>query len=373
MQEPVIADDKDDVQRTLKYGSERYVFGQVPLVAILLLLSVATQVWPSVFPWEAQMLGAVVALACFGFIAFALFRRFVEPGRPRLVLAPDGIFQRLSHGRILHIPWDEVQDVKSVTQRLVNISGFVQTILNVPAVVVPKKFYGSVMPLPPWHKRPLNWGHFAEGGNGIVRILFRPAYLGTTGKELRAAIESRWRAFSRHPNAKLPPVEDELGPEHAIPSLVRRLAPAAVIVLAALPALFFILLPEKLSEGTRASYLDDHLDKTGVPARLADGSMKRLRRSEIAKAGVPQCPETTRSETWIPAYIAAASCIADLALPSGQRATAVFRLGTKSYKVEYTPGSFRDEKAVVPVSLSLEEADALLCKLGHCGPGGPKR
>lgn len=364
-----MADERDDVNRVLKYGSERFLVGQIPLAAFLLAIGIGTQVWPSNFPRMAQFLGAVLALASFAFIAFALFRRFVEPAPPRLVLAPDGISQRLSHGRILHIPWDEMQDVKSVTQRLVNLTGIPQTVFNVPAVIVSEKFYYSVMPLQPWHKRPLNWGHFAEGGNGIVRVLFRPSFLGTTGKELRAAIESRWRAFSHHPNAKLPPREDEFGPEHSIPSWVRRWAPAAVIVLAALPPLYFILTPDELSEGTRSHYLDDLLDKTGVPARLADGSMKRLRRSDIASSGIPHCPETTRSETWIQAYIASASCIADLTLPSGERATAAFRLGTKIYTVEYKLGSFREEKAIVPISLSLEEANALLCRLGRCAPG----
>ena len=368
-----MADAKDDVQQVLKYGSGRYVFRQIPWGAAGLLLGLATQIWPAIFPWLGQMFGAVLAMASFGFIAFALFRRFVEPGKPRLVLAPDGIFQRLSHGRILHIPWDEVQDVKSVTQTLVNISALVQTILNVPAVVVSEKFYDSVMPVQPWHKRPLNWGHFAEGGGGKVRVLFRPAFLGTTGKELRAAIESRWRAFSRHPNAQLPPREDELGPEHAIPSWVRRLTPLAFFLLAALPSLYFILTPKELSAGMRSGYLADLLDRTGVPARLADGRIARLRRSDLSAIAVPECPETTRSETWIPSYIAAATCIAELTLPSGERATAVFRLGTKTYTTEYQLGSFREERAIVTLPLSAEEADALLCRLGHCAPGGGRK
>ncbi|MGE3145979.1 MAG: hypothetical protein AB7K35_10365 [Pseudorhodoplanes sp.] len=368
-----MADAKDDVQQVRKYSSGRYVFRQIPWAAAALLLGLATQIWPAIFPWQGQMIGALLALAGLGYILFALFRRFVEPGRPRLVLAPDGIFQRLSHGRILHIPWDEVQDVKSVTQRLVNVSWFVQTILHVPAVVVSEKFYDGAMPAQPWHKLPLNWGHFAEGGGGKVRVLFRPAFLGTTGKDLRAAIESRWRAFSRHPNAQLPPEEDERGPEHAIPSWVRRLAPLAFIVLAALPALYFILSPKELSEGMRSGYLADLLDRTGVPARLADGRIARLRRSDLSAVAVPECPETTRSDTWFPSYVAAATCIAVLTLPSGERATAVFRLGTKTFTVEYQLGAFREERATVTLPLSAEEADALLCRLGHCGPGGGKR
>jgi hypothetical protein len=311
-------------------------------------------------------------LASFAYIVFALWRRYVAPGPPRLVLSPDGIHQRLSHGRILHIPWDEVQGVVSVDQRLINIAGLPQTILAVPAVVVSDRFYDGAMPQQPWLKRPLTWGHFAERGNGGVRILFRPAFLGTRGRDLREAIETRWRAFSRHPNAKLPPCEDEPGAADLAPSWVRRWTPAALLLLAALPALYFTL-SAQLSEETRSSYLDQLLDREGVAARLADGRVVRLRRSEVAAAEIPDCPETTRSKSWIPSYVATASCTAVLTLPSGERATAVFRLVTQTQTVEYQLGKFREQVARVVAPLSLEEADALLCRLGHCGPGARKR
>jgi len=368
---PSVVDDQDDVQRTLKYGSERYLVSQIPLLGILLMLGVATQVWPSAVPWQGYFVGAGLALASFAYIVFALWRRYVAPGPQRLVLSPDGIDQRLSHGRILHIPWDEVQGVVSVDQSVINIVGLPQTILKVPAVVVSERFYDGAMPEQPWLKRSLNWGHFAERGNGGVRILFRPAFLGTRGRDLRQAIETRWRAFSGHPNAKLPPSEDEPTAADMAPSWVRRWTPAALLLLAALPALYFTL-SAQLSEETRSSYLGQLLDKDGVAARLADGRMVRLHRSDVAAAGIPDCPETTRSKTWIPTYVATTSCTAVLTLPSGERATAVFRLVTQTQTVEYQFGKFREQVARVVAPLSLEEADALLCRLGHCGPGARK-
>lgn len=363
-----MVDDKHDVQRTLKYGSERFLISQIPLVAVFLLLGIATQVWPSVFSGPGHFVGAALAVASFAFIVFALFRRYVSPGPPRLVLSPDGIHQRLSHNHTLHIPWDEVRSVVSVDQRLVNISGFVQTILKVPAVVVSKAFYDSVMPIQPWMRRPLNWGHFAESGNGVVRILFRPAFLGTRGTELRRAIESRWRAFSRHPAAKLPPRADEPSVAEMAPSWLRRWAPAILVALAALPAFYFVFSAE-LSEETRSWHLGEVLDKHGVPARLADGRMVRLRRSDVAAVGIPECPNTIQSKSWIPPSIATASCTASVTLPSGVRAIVVFRLVTETQTVEYSYGKFRQQSALVAAALTLEEADALLCRLGHCGPG----
>jgi hypothetical protein len=363
-----MVEDKHDVQRTLKYGSERFLVSQIPLVAVFLVLGIATQLWPSLVPWQGHVIGAALAMASFAFIMFALFRRFVAPGAPRLVLSPDGIHQRLSHNITLHIPWDEVQNVVSADQRLVNISGFVQTILKAPAVVVSKAFYDGVMPTQPWMRRPFNWGHFAEGDNREVRILFRPAFLGTQGTELRRAIESRWRAFSRHPAAKLPPSADEPSAAWVAPSWLRRWTPAIIVGLAALPA-FYVLFSAKLPEETRSWHLGQLLDKGRAQARLADGSMVHLRRSDIATVGVPECPDITRSKSWIPSSIATASCTAQISLRSGEPAIAVFRLVTETQTVEYSYGKVRQQSALVAAEFTLEEADALLCRLGHCGPG----
>jgi hypothetical protein len=363
-----VVDDKHDVHRTLKYGSERFLIGQIPLAAIFLMLGIATLLWPSDVTWQGQFVGAALAMASFAFIVLALFRRYVAPGPPRLVLSPDGIHQRLSHNRTLHIPWDEVQSVVSVDHRLVNIAGYVQTILKVPAVVVSRAFYDSVMPIQAWMRQPLNWGHFAESDNGVVRILFRPAFLGTRGTELRQAIESRWRAFSRHPAAKLPPRVDEPSAAEMAPSWLRRWMPALLVALAALPAFYFVFSAE-LPEGTRSWHLGEALDKHGVPARLTDGRMVRLRRNDVAAIGIPECPDTTRSKSWIPASVATASCTADIILPTGERAIAAFRLVTETQTIEYRYGKFREQSALVAAPLTLEEADAQLCRLGHCGPG----
>jgi hypothetical protein len=287
------------------------------------------------------------------------------------VLSPDGIRQRLSHGRILHIPWDEVQGVVSVDQTVMNVLGFYQTILNVPAVVVSEAFYDRVMPLQPWSRRPLNWGHFAEARKGTVRVLFRPAFLGTRGRDLRHAIETRWRAFSRHPNAKLPSREDE-SRARVLPMWMARWALPVILVLSALFPLYLILSPTELTEATRSAYLDDLLDKGGVTARLADGRMALLRRGDVATVSIPEC-EQTRSTSWMPSHVTAASCSAGLTLPSGERAVAIFRLATETQTVEYQLGKFREQSYLVTAPLSLEEADAASCRLGHCGPDSRKR
>jgi hypothetical protein len=199
----VVADDGDDIHRERAFGSERYILRQIPLVAILFALGSVALVWPSEFEWQGHLIGAALALASFAYIVFACIRAFV-PGPPRLVLAKDGIRQRLSHGRILNIPWDEVQGVLTVDQRLMNVRGFWQTVRDVPAVAVSPAFYERVMPQQPFMRRPLNWGHFAEPRNGTMLVLFRHDFLGTRSQDLREAIETRWRAFSRHPNAGRP-------------------------------------------------------------------------------------------------------------------------------------------------------------------------
>jgi hypothetical protein len=366
-----VADDKNDVHQTLAYGSERYMIRHVPPVALLLLLGIATQVWPAVYHKPMSIfVGFLLAAASFAYIAFACFRYFIEPGRPRLVLSTDGIRQRLSHGRILHIPWDEVQGVVSVDHAFMTIAGMVHTMRDVPAIVVSTAFYDRVMPHQPFLRRPLNWGHFAQGNNGAVRILFPYDYLGTRAQDLRQAIETRWRAFSRHPNAKLPQREEPRRKGLLPPWLVDR-APLIILALFMLIPIYFLWRPAEFSEGSRSGYLGDLLDKSGVTARLADGRMDLLRRWDIGQASIPQCDvQTTReaARLWT-AYVSGATCTAHLTLLSGARAVAVFRIGLHTYTTEYQLGKFREQSALVAVPLSLEEADTLLCGRGHCGPG----
>jgi hypothetical protein len=380
---PVEADDKDDVHRTRAYGLERYLIGLIPFAAILLVLGlVAAQVSPHrSYPQMSVFVGMMLAMASFGFIVFACWRRFTAPARPQLVLKPQGIDQRLSHGRILHIPWDEVRDVISVDHRMWTIAGMYRTTLDVPAVVVSPAFYARVMPEVPWLRRPLNFGHFAEERDGTVRILFRQDYLGTRAEELRQAIETRWRAFSRHPNAKLPPSEASRRRAEAWRRWVGRLLVPSILVLCTLGFAYLVWDSARswaeISEGRRAGYLGELLDKGGVMARLADGRMARLYRRDVSRADVPQCDlETARNAKafWPPVLVTAATCTARLTLPSRAQALAVFRLVTETQTVEYQLNKFREESWLLPAPPpSPEEADALLCRLGHCRPDAAKR
>jgi len=369
-----VADDKDEVYQTRSYGSERYLIRHVPLAALLFGIGVLFSS-PPTWPLMGPPMRVAITIASFAYIVFACWRRFVAPGRPRLVLSTQGIDQRLSHGHILHIPWHEVQDVVSIDHQVLNVVGVWHSTGDVPAVVVSRAFYERVMPRKPWLRRSLNWGHFAKPGNGTVQILLRFDYLGTRAQDLRQAIETRWRAFSRHPNAKLPPSAESLGVRRR--SWLPRWALPSILLLCAAAALYFIwafVLVEEWSEGTRSYYLGELLDKGGVTARLADGRMTRLRRGNVSEVGVPQCELTRdRSRTWFRLQVTAATCTAQLTLPSGPRAVAVFRLVTETQTVEYKLGAFREDQFHVVAPLSLEEADALLCQLGHCGPDTPKR
>jgi hypothetical protein len=377
-----VADDKDDVHRTRAYGFERYLISLIPFAAVLLVIGLgAAQLWPHrSSPQMSIFVGTMLAMVSFAFIVFACWRRFIDPARPRLVLSTQGIDQRLSHGRILHIPWDEVRDVISVDHRMWTVAGMYRTTLDVPAVVVSPEFYARVMPEVPWLRRPLNFGHFTQGTNGAVRVLFRYDYFGAPAEDLRRAIETRWRAFSRHPAAKLPPSEASRRRAAVWQRWVSRLLVPSILVLCALGFLYLFWDSARswatISEGRRAGYLGDLLDKGGVMARLPDGRMARLYRRDVTRADMPQCDlETARNPKafWPPVLVTTASCTARLTLPSRERALAVFRLVTETQTVEYAWGKFREDSFLVPAPLSLEEADALLCRRGHCGPDAQKR
>jgi hypothetical protein len=377
-----VADDKDDVRLTRAYGFARYLIRRIPIAAFLLVMGFgAAQVWPHrSWPQMSIFVGTVLAMASFAFIVFACWRRYIDPARPRLVLSRQGIEQRLSHGHILHIPWDEVRDVVSVDHTVWTIGGMYHTTFDVPAAVVSPEFYARVMPEVPWLRRPLNFGHFAQGKNGTVRILFRHDYLGTQAEDLRQAIETRWRAFSHHPNARLPPSEASRRRAAVWRRWVSRLLVPSILVLCALGFLHLFWDSARswaeISEGRRAAYLGDLLDKGGVMARLQDGRIERLYRRDITRADVPQCDlKTARNPKafWPPVLVTMASCTARLTLPDRAQALAVFRLVTETQTMEYAYEKFREESWLVPTPLSLEEAGALLCQLGHCPPDTQKR
>lgn len=340
------------------------IIGYIPFAAIVFAIGAATQVWPDTFPWQGVYLGFVLAAASLGYIAFACFR-YVEPGKPRLTLAPDGIHQRLSRGRMLHIPWNEVRDIAAVDYTF-NASGITHTIRDIPAVVVSQAFYDRVMPPQPWLRRPMNWGHHVEAANGVVRVLFRHDLLGTTAQGLRHAIETRWRAFSTQPNARLP--SQPVAPRSRLLSWLTTQNVLLLITVGTIAYFVWALIikdPE-LSEATRSHYLAELLDKGGVTARLSDGRIGILRRHEVATTSTPSC-ETTRTRSWRPAYVTSASCTAQLALRSGGGAIAVYRIEVKTFPIEHSPGKFSEGHALVATPLNLEDADALACRLGHCG------
>jgi hypothetical protein len=362
------ADDKDDVHGERAFGSEDYMLRQIPLAAILFALGSVALLWPLEFSWPKYLTGAALALGSVGYIVFASIRAFV-PGPPRLVLSKDGIRQRLSHGRILHIPWDEVQGVIYFDHRLMNVRGFWQTVRDVPAVLVSPAFYERVMPHQPFMRRPLNWGHFAEPRDGAMLVLFRHDYLGTQRRDLREAIETRWRAFSRHPNAGRP--QHEARPVRLVPDWLLPWIAPAVLLIAVLPPAYFIWKPPELSDALRAYYLGDLLDQGGVTARMPDGRITRLLRMDVAGAETPRCDLVTVREAWrfwMP-WIAGATCTAGLSLRSGGRAMAAFRLVTETDTVEYELGKFTEQSWIVAKPMGVEEAEVHLCGLGHCGPG----
>jgi len=126
----------------------------------------------------------------------------------------------------------------------------------------------------------------------------------------------------------------------------------------------------------RTAYFREALERDGVPARLERGRMIRLRRGDVAEIGASECAARSiecseysgrrrgcrEAKVWL-------SCTYAVKHRSGSPTTAVVRLHSNP---EYqAPESPRAKPFVADGAPNLNEADDMLCGLGHwCRPAG---
>jgi hypothetical protein len=274
------------------------------------------------------------------------------------------------------IPWREVQGVDSI-----DFGIWPHRFRDVTVLLVSKAFYDAKIDVrsiwrqgPGWHR------HFIPKGKQ-VQIALHHDLLSMSASEVRDAVEARWRAFSGHPNAELPPVPRA----PCVPGVLERLAPSRAVKRVSLVALVLLALPAayywqwgwawmsfSVPEGSRSYYLEQLLKGRGVPARHADGRMAFISRDEVAEDALPDCErEIVRDATphsFTPAYTASATCTAVLRLKSGGKAVGIFRLVVADASWEDYAGKRHPGSAIVTAPMTLAEADVRLCALGECGP-----
>lgn len=377
--------DFTDVQKPLAFGYDGYFVKQVPFAAGLAALGVL------IFflvegegsrDREAMFAASILIAAGLGFIAYAYYRR-AHPHQPVLRLTSSGVRYRIPGVKEVFIPWLDVQSVESIDYSGFNWLGPVRIrFRDITAIAVSKRFYDSQINVGSLFWRGPGWEYLFVPKGDAVQITLHHDMMGLAADELRAAVETRWRAFSDHPNAKLPPVPRKPRAPGLLPEWARsrgaKLCAVIALLLLVLPALYFwqwgmAWKSFSLSEGSRQAYLGQLLDQAGVTSRLEDGRVVRLRRDEIVDAADPDCVrEIVRDPagtSFTPAYIASATCTALLKRVSGGHAMAIFKLVIVDASWEDYSGKRHPGSAIATKQLTLEEADAVLCARGYCGQG----
>lgn len=143
--------------------------------------------------------GWVVALITGGFALYALIRQ-ANPGKPIIVLSPEGIRYRIPMVKEVMIPWADVRGVDTIDikARVPRVPWRV-TYRDVTVFAVSKRFYDEHLHVDSFFQRGPGWNvHFISKGHVVQIALHKEAFRWPPA-ELRAALETRWKAFRDGP------------------------------------------------------------------------------------------------------------------------------------------------------------------------------
>lgn len=185
-----------DVHRTLAYGrhkvNRKFLFMGAVLLALGLLL---LQLPRSSFDTYDRVMLVFTFLLGGGMTLYALYRSLF-PGKPMLVLSPEGIRLHIEWVKDIVIPWREVRGVDSV-----DISGrFRGRLVHFPGVtvfLVSRAFYDKYIHVGSWLLRGPGWDSNFIAKDGLVQVALHHEVLPATARELRTAVETRWLAFGQ--------------------------------------------------------------------------------------------------------------------------------------------------------------------------------
>ncbi len=373
-----MAGDTRSVYTTLEFGREKYLLRQVPIavglaaLGALMLYLLHGDSYAKFGPWLAAYILIIAGVGC---TLFAIWR-WMYPAEPVLVLSPAGIRYHLASGLRLTIPWGEIEGVDSTDIRIWH-RGFYTTYRDVTVALISDRAYRARVKPETWWHRGRAWKyHFIPKDGGVQVALFHDV-LSVPADELRDAVEDRWRAFSRHPNAKLPP-RPRVPSKPRFFTRGRKQAVALIVVGLTMPLIWYwnwvyARLVHNVPDGVAHYYVIDQLNRRSVPARTLDGRMVALRFWHVSSIGPSRCHkdivQLPQSQTWRPVYDTTVYCIADLVLTSGGTATGIIKLVVDTFDMEAQLGKITQGRAIVAAEFPLDEAERRLCALTPCGAG----
>jgi hypothetical protein len=244
------------------------------------------------------------------------------------------------------------------------------------ALISDRAYRARVKPETWWHRGRAWKYHFIPKDGGVQVALFHDV-LSVPANDLRDAVEDRWRAFSRHPNAKLPP-RPRVPSKPRFFTRGRKQAVALIVVGLTMPLIWYwnwvyARLVHNVPDGVAHYYVIDQLNRRNVPARTLDGRMVALRFWHVSSIGPSRCHKDIvrlpQSQSRRPVYDTTVYCIADLVLTSGGTATGIIKLVVDTFDMEAQLGKITQGRAIVAAEFPLDEAERRLCALTPCGAG----
>jgi hypothetical protein len=187
-----VDDRATDVHQTLAYSRQKLnrkwlAIGLVSLAAGVVIAYLGLD---TLYDWLMSGLGIVLGAFM---TLYALFRMLV-PGKPMLVLSPEGLRLHIEWVKDIVIPWQEVRGVETVDIHG-TFRGTPVEFLGVTAVVVSRGFYDHHIHIRSWFLRGPGWDtNFIPQGSTVQVALHHEA-LPVEAQELYTAVEARWLAF----------------------------------------------------------------------------------------------------------------------------------------------------------------------------------
>lgn len=138
--------------------------------------------------WACVVVGGVIT-------AFYLYRT-LNPGTPYFVLSPQGILHHIELHRDVNIPWTEIHGVDSIDVTS-HFRGDPVLHPNVTVFLVTKRFYDRFIHTDNLLVQGPNWNAYYIPKGDMVQVAMHDSQLPATAEELRAAVETRWKAFGK--------------------------------------------------------------------------------------------------------------------------------------------------------------------------------
>lgn len=204
--------DPSDVHQTLEYRLDAEFASWLPIGLLTLFcgLFIFAMEMPN-WPRPGETFGASAAiLVGIGLSIFALRRRF-RRGKPVYVLSPDGVHICWSSSRKEgFIPWREIRGIDTIDIVVWHwLARYPRNLHynDVTVVLVSRQFYWANLHIESLFQRGPYWHQTAFIAKGdMVQCALHAEFVGVEPQVLRAAVETRWRAFGGEPDRPRPSV-----------------------------------------------------------------------------------------------------------------------------------------------------------------------